>query len=138
MASWLPWGLLALLTWGLWGLFPKLAVQSMSPESAILYEAIGAALAGVTIAALTATRLEFDASGAIYAGLTGATAILGGWFYLCAAARADITSVVILTAMYPALTVLFAWIFIKEPVGARHLLALALALSATLVVAWEG
>lgn len=137
MQSWISWALLALFTWGLWGFFPKLALRTMTPESAILFEGIGAALTAGLIVLVTAPKISLAPSGVIFSSLTGVTAILGGWFYLIAAQKASISKVVILTALYPALTVLFAFLVLREPLGARQMIALALALAATIVIGWE-
>jgi transporter family protein len=138
MQSWLIWALLAMLTWGFWGLLPKLAVKFSDPTSALFFEAIGAGICGVTLALIFGGKPEFNPKGALFAGLTGMTAILGGWFYLYAARSAiTISSVVLLTALYPIVTVMLAVVFLKEPMTTKQIIALILALLAVILLATE-
>ncbi len=137
MNQWILWAVLALGTWGFWGLFPKLAVKYISPTSALFYEALGAVVCGVVIALLAGGKPEYSSRGALFAFLTGVTAILGGWFYLYAARSANISTVVVITALYPLITVILAWTVLGEAITQRQLLAMILALGAVSLLATE-
>jgi transporter family protein len=137
MPSWIVWSLLALVTWGLWGFFPKLAVNYISPKDALIYDALGTGISGVLIALCIGGRPAPSLAGATFAALTGLTAILGGLFYLYAAREANISVVVVLTALYPIVTVLLAAIFLKESLTQRQILSLLLALAAIIVMATD-
>ncbi len=60
-------------------------------------------------------------------GIAMAVALL---FFLKALARGPALVVVPLTALYPAVTVVLSWIFLRETLTLRHLAGLALALAA--------
>src|ERR1035438_9093374 len=77
MKSWIPWSLLALLSWGFWGLFPKLATNYISPRSAILYESLGAALAGLVALLSIGAPREANSRGVLFGVLTGLCAFTG-------------------------------------------------------------
>jgi transporter family protein len=137
MNQWILYTVLALVSWGIWGLFPKLSLQYLSPNSAIFYEALGAAVCGISIAILAGGKPEFSPRGSLFAFVTGATAILGAWFYLYAARNTNISTVAVVTAMYPVITVVLAWAVLGESMTHRQLLAMLLALGAIVLVATE-
>jgi bacterial/archaeal transporter family protein len=60
-------------------------------------------------------------------GIAMAVALL---LFLKALARGPALVVVPLTALYPAVTVILSWIFLKEALTLRHLMGLGLALAA--------
>jgi len=49
MNDWVIFAILALLVWGFWGFFPKLATNYISPKSVLVYEVIGAIIVGVAV-----------------------------------------------------------------------------------------
>src|SRR5690242_19065262 len=112
---WLPWCLAALISWGCWGLFPKLATNYISPRSAFMYEALGAAVAAAVAGVLMGSRPEINAKGMLFGMLTGIAALTGAWFYVNAAARGRVSVVVTLTALYPSITILLAFVVLREP-----------------------
>lgn len=133
--KWLSWSLLALLSWGCWGLFPKLATNYITPRSAIMWECLGAAVAALVAVGLLGGRPEVNAKGIAFGMLTGVFALAGAWFYVNAAARGRISVIVTITALYPVVTVLLAWIVLREPIGFRQVLATLLAVTALLLLA---
>ena len=77
MNSWFLWTILAMITFGAWGFFPKLAVNYISPQSAVIFQVIGALLVGIIGLALLNFKPETHPLGILYAFLTGITGILG-------------------------------------------------------------
>ena len=137
MKSWVAWALLALVTWGFWGLFPKLAVKYISPTSALFYEAVGAGVCGAVLALCFGGKPELNFHGALFGVLTGVTVVVGGWFYLFAAKEANTSSVVVLTAMYPIVTIALAALILKEQITGRQIVAMLLALCAVALLVTE-
>jgi transporter family protein len=127
---WLPWCLAALVSWGCWGLFPKLATNYISPRSAFMYEALGAALAAVCVAVFLGAKPEVNAKGMLFGVLAGAAALAGAWFYVNAAALGRVSVVVTLTALYPLITIVLAFVVLREPIGLRRGIGMLLALAA--------
>lgn len=120
MKSWIPWSLLALLSWGFWGLFPKLATNYISPRSAILYESLGAALAGLVALLSIGAPREANSRGILFGVLTGLCAFTGAWFYVNAVSKGKLSLIVTVTAMYPVITVIFARLVLGESITVRH------------------
>ena len=135
MESWVPWSLLALVSWGFWGLFPKLSTNYIDPKSALVFEALAGALVGIVGLSLMGFKPESNPKGVLFAGLTGLTALLGAWFYVNAASRGKISLVVTVTALYPAITLLLSFVVLKEPIEMKQWIGVLFAIISIALVA---
>lgn len=129
------WTLLAMLTFGAWGFFPKLAVNYINPQSALIYQVIGGLLVGIVGLAMLNFKPETHPVGIVYALLTGITGVLGTFFYYAAASRGQISVVVSLTALYPLITILLAVIFLHETLVLKQVIGLCFAVAAIVMLA---
>ncbi len=132
MENWLIYSFLALMFYGLWAFFPKLAVSHMEPLSALVYEVVGSLAVGLAGLYLLKFNPETDTKGILYSFLTGVFGMLGTFFFFGAAKYGKISIVVSLTALYPLIAILLAAIFLKEPVTARQVAGICFALLAIL------
>ena len=137
MKTWMIWSGLTLLCWGIYGFLPKLVVQSIKPQSAILYEILGGALLGVGVLFALNFKVETDLTGAGFAMATGFAAMLGALFYLKAATEADLTVITPITALYPMVTIVLAAVFLHESIGWRQVAGLMLAIGAIWLMTGE-
>jgi transporter family protein len=135
MENWLTTTIIALILYGLWGFFPKLAVDSINPGSALIYEVAGTIVVGLLAWKIVGFRPEVHAKGIFYAVLTGVTGMLGTLFYFYSLRTGKVSVVVSLTALYPLITILLAHLFLREPVSGRQFLAMVLALAALILIA---
>ncbi len=135
MGGWFPSALLALVLFGFWGFFPKLAVQYIPPRSAVLFQVAGSLAVALCVLPFVGFRPETHPKGALFAALTGIAGVLGTLFYYQAAGRGRISLVVSLTALYPLITILLAAVFLREPLAPRQLLGMAFALVAIFLLA---
>ncbi len=127
---WLGFSLLALILWGVWGFLGKVASQSLSAPAVYLLTISGhlVVVAFILIKGLGPVAWQPAGVGAaLGSGIAMAVALL---VFLKALARGPALVVVPLTALYPAVTVILSWLFLKETLTLRHLLGLALALGA--------
>jgi transporter family protein len=120
MHHWLPYAFLALLLWGFWGFFPKLSTKHISPSSALVFEVLGALTVGLVIAASLRFRPEVRAKGVLFAFLTGVAGTLGIFFFLHGVTIGKASVVVTLTALYPVVSLLLVFLFLKEPITAKQ------------------
>ncbi len=134
MESWILWTILAFVTFGFWGFFPKLAVTYISPQSAVIYQVLGALLVGITGLAHVGFKPETHPLGILFALLTGITGVLGTLFYYAAASRGQISIVVSLTALYPLITILLATVFLQETLTLKQVAGLGLAIVAIVLL----
>lgn len=135
MNNWFFWTMLAMITFGAWGFFPKLAVSYISPQSALIYQVLGGMLVGIVGLALVKFKPETHPMGIVYAFLTGITGVLGTLFYYAAASRGPISIIVSLTALYPLITILLAIILLHETLVLKQYIGLCFALAAIILLA---
>ena len=135
MNSWFIWTLLAMVTFGAWGFFPKLAVNYISPQSALIYQVIGGVLVGTAALFIINFKPETHPMGILFALLTGITGVLGTLFYYAAASRGQISIVVSITALYPLITIMLAIIFLHETLVLKQVIGLCFAVAAIILLA---
>lgn len=134
MDNWLLAAFISLVIYGFWGFFPKLAVTYISPQSALIYEIAGASLIGLLALSLVQFQPDTNPKGVFFALLTGIAGMLGTFFYFVAASRGKIAVVVSITALYPLFTILYAALFLREPVTLKQIAGMFLALIAILLL----
>jgi len=130
MDNWLTTAFIAFALYGLWGFFPKLAVSYISPGSAIVYEVAGTIVVGLLAMKIVGFRPEVHPKGILFAVLTGVTGMLGTLFFFYSVKNGKVSVVVSLTALYPLITIILAYLFLREPISSRQLVAMFLALVA--------
>lgn len=135
MTSWLPAALMSLLSFGLWGLFTKLAVLHIDSKSALIFQTIGVMIIGLITLSLVQYKPATDAKGITYAILTGSAYGIGCLFYFFAASKGKIITVVTLTALYPLVTILLAFVLLKEGISAKQCLGIIMAMVALFLMA---
>jgi bacterial/archaeal transporter family protein len=135
MPSWLIFALLATLSWGLWGLFPKLAVGGMRPQSVQLYQLIGTAAIGLVNLVLLGFRVETQPRGVLYGILGGVAGAVGSLLFLFAVNKGRASVVVVTTALYPLVTITLAALLLREPITLKQGVGMALALLALVLMA---
>ncbi len=134
MINWFPAAMISLLSFGLWGLFTKLAVVHIDSKSALVYQTIGVAIVGVLILSGMSFKPATDTKGLFYAVLTGAAYGIGCLFYFIAASKGKIITVVTLTALYPLVTILLAYLLLKEVVTIKQGLGIVMAFVAIMLL----
>ena len=133
MDNWFVSALLALIIYGFWGFFPKLAVSYISPQSALVYQVAGGMLVGVLALFLVGFRPESHPLGVLFAILTGVTGVLGTLFYYAAASRGNISIVVSMTALYPLITICLAFFILREPLTFKQIIGMVFAIVAIIL-----
>lgn len=134
MTSWLPAALLSLFSFGLWGLFTKLAVVHIDSKSALIYQTIGVVVIGLIALGTMNFKPATDTKGLSYAILTGAAYGIGCLFYFVAASKGKITTVVTLTALYPFITIVLSYFLLQEAMNMKQVFGIGLALLAIVLM----
>jgi transporter family protein len=130
MAGWLIYALLALVLWGLWGAFSKIASTLLPSWAIFLVELLVYLVVGGFIWGLQRTPVIWTLSGlaaAVAAGLCGGVAL---FFFLKALSSGPAVVVVPLTSLYPVITVALGVTFLQESLTVRHLAGIILAVAA--------
>ena len=134
MNDWVIFAILALLVWGFWGFFPKLATNYISPKSVLVYEVIGAIIVGVAVLFLVNFKPEVNAKGITFAILTGIAGTLGALFFIFAVSRGETSVVVTTTALYPLITIILAFLILKEPITMKQGIGMIFAFAAMMLL----
>ncbi len=133
MPAWLLLALLTLALWGVWGIFPKLATNFLSPASVMVYEGIGHMLVVMGALVYVGFRPEVHPKGIVLAFLAGFVGTVGSLVFLFALRGGKTSIIVPITAMYPVVTIaLSLWLF-REPVTLKQGAGIVLALLAILM-----
>ncbi len=133
MKEWFIFALLALVMWELWGFFPKLSTNYISPKSALVYEVLGSLIVGIIIFSLLGFKPEIQGKGILFAVLTGLAATLGTLFFLYAVSKGEASLAVTTTALYPLITIALAFLILKEPITVLQGVGMALAIVAMIL-----
>ena len=126
MYPWLAPAAIAFVCWGIWAFLPKLTTSYLDPKSAILYEVAGGLLLGLMIFVIPGFRPALEARGIVLAMLTGMLGVAGALAYLFAVSRGPVTIISTVTALYPILAVLLAYLFLNEPISVKQGLGILL------------
>lgn len=130
MIDWLVYALLALVFWGVWGVFSKVASTHLPCWAVFLAELVAYAVMGIFIWIMMRTPTTWNLPGltaAFAAGLSGGLALL---FFLKALASGPSALVVPLTSLYPVIAVALGATLLGESLTGRHLAGIMLAITA--------
>lgn len=129
MPTWFILAIVALLLWGVWGLFPKLATNHISPASVMVFEGLGHVLVIAVVFVSLNFRPEIHSRGIIFAVLAGLVGTLGTIPFLYAISRGKASIVVPMTSLYPLVTIILSLLILNEPVTWKQGLGIVLALA---------
>jgi bacterial/archaeal transporter family protein len=126
--KWLVFALLCAFCWGVWGVLTKVGSDRMNPPAMQVLFTLG--MFPMVLVALV--RLEFrvekDWRGAAYGILNGVFSGLGLLAFYAAMARGKASIVGPFTALFPLLTAVLAFVFLKERINKVQGVGILLAL----------
>lgn len=130
MKPWLIASLAAVCLWGLWGFCGKLASRSVASQDLLLLTLLGNIIVFPIYVALFGRHFKFLWQNADYyfAIISGVVGAIGAMFFYLAMSKAEVSRVVVVTAIYPVITVILACLFLHESMTAYKLLGMVLAL----------
>ncbi|MES2218707.1 MAG: GRP family sugar transporter [Pseudomonadota bacterium] len=132
--TWLTSAFFALFSFGLWGFFSKFSVMHLDAKSALVYQTLGVLLTGLLMLCFMKFKPAVDTKGISFALLTGVAYGIGCFFYLMAASKGKLITVVTLTALYPLITMLLAYWLLKESITFKQCIGIILAISAIVLL----
>lgn len=130
MTQWLAPAVLALFSFGLWGLFSKLAIAHIDSKSALIFQTAGVMLVGLITLGMLNFKPATDLKGLGFGLLTGIAYGIGCLFYLIAADKGKIVTVVTMTALYPLVTIILSYFLLQEAINLKQVSGILLALVA--------
>ena len=132
--NWVTAAFISLSSFGLWGLFTKLSVTNIDSKSALIYQTIGVVIVGLITLGMMNFKPATDAKGISYAIITGLAYGIGCLFYFIAASKGKIITVVTLTALYPLVTIILAYLILRETISVKQCLGVLLAFAAIMLM----
>lgn len=137
MNNYLYLSIIALLLWGLWGFFPKLATKYTDPKSVLIFSIFGSCLVGLVLLIYSGLKLNINIKGTIFGVLTGIAGASGALFFLDAISKEKASVVVTLTALYPLITILLSITILKEHITTKEILGIFFALLAMIFLLYN-
>ncbi len=126
--AWLIPAVFALILWGVWGLFQKLATNVMPPRNVFFVSALGAIVVVLAMLSMSAFPLRMNFEGALFGVLAGICSSLGGLLFLQALDKGEASVVVTFTALYPVVTFILSIVLLHESITLKQGVGIVLAL----------
>ena len=128
--AWLPYALLVLVGWGIWGLVQKPLTDETDVWS-VAFVQFGVTLSwGLGSALVRRQKLDPRTPGLKFATGAGVCAYSGSLAFLLAIDRASASLVVPMTAMYPVVTIILGVVLLNERLTVWHKVGVVLSLAA--------
>lgn len=135
MHDWILSAVCALLLWGIAAFMPKLAVSDIGPHNLLFFQIIGTALMAVPLFTYLGPKGAAFSGGSLFGILTGMATIGGSLFYLIAINKGKVSAVIGITALYPVVTILLAFLVLREPMTLKQICGMMMSLGAILLIA---
>jgi bacterial/archaeal transporter family protein len=132
---WHLYAALTIVTWGLWGVFSKLAANYTKPRQALLFQTVGVLAFAAVVLVLENFKIEWNLAGFSWAALGGFFAFIGFLTFFAALDKGETSTVVTLSALYPVVTILISIAFLHEKLTHRQGIGIVLALIASALLA---
>jgi uncharacterized membrane protein len=131
------WIVLAVIGWGSWSVFSKLAVQGSSPlmvplTTAYVYSAL-APIMYMTMKA-KAVPIAWTTRGVLWTTCATLSALLANYSFLFAVQTRSTTTVVALTQVYPIVTFFLCWTVLGEAFTVTKLVGMVLLVSGAVLM----
>lgn len=132
--SWLIYALGSIFWWGVWGFLSKLGSDRVEPHQLQILFTFGLLPPVIIAWARLGRRLETDLRGSLYGILNGVFSGLGMLAFYAALARGKASVVGPFTALFPLLTALLAFLFLRERINRVQGAGIVLALAAIFIL----
>jgi len=126
-----PWvapAILAMVLWGVWGLFQKLATNQMPPRNVYFVSALGAVAVVLAMLAASKFPIPMNFEGTFFGLLAGVCSSLGGLLFLQAMSKGEAAIVITFTALYPLVSIILSFILLHETITLKQGIGIVLAL----------
>lgn len=117
--NWILPSMFTLGLWGLWGILGKLAYRTVSPKEYIPLVLIGniVVLIFASMFLLKPSHFKIESQDSLFAILSSIAYVAGGLFFFIALGKGETSKVVLITALYPIITITYSLLFMNEPIS---------------------
>ncbi|STY28419.1 bacterial/Archaeal transporter family protein [Legionella wadsworthii] len=137
LSSWYLPSIIALVLYGAWGYWGTRASTFINPLSITFYSSLGVLVSGIIALILLDFKLELCLKGSTYGLLNGLANGIACIFFIVALQKGPTMPVVLVTSMYPMITLLFCAVFLNQGITFRHGLGMIFAILALILFATE-
>ena len=134
MESWVVYGVLCLLFWGLWGFVLKLAYSNLSWTETYFLSTLASFIVMLVVVSYyraIPSSLNTSMATALVAGVFGGAGYI---FFVKALEHGKASVVIPLTALYPAVTARIALIILREKISLYQGIGIVLAIAAAILL----
>lgn len=131
---WLWYALLGIFWWGLWGFLSKIGSGTASPLQMQILFTLGMLPVALAMLLQMRGKLDRDRGGVVYGLLCGIATGLGTLGYFAALHEQNASVVTPLTGVFPVLTVVLAFVVLRERLNKVQVGGMLLALAAIVIL----
>ena len=131
---WLSYALLCIFWWGLWGFLSKIGSDSASPLQMQILFTLGMLPVALAMLLQMRGRLDRNHGGITYGLLSGVATGVGTLGYYAALHSQNVSVVTPVTGLFPVLTVLLAFVVLRERLNKVQMGGMLLALAAIVIL----
>jgi uncharacterized membrane protein len=131
------WIAIAIIGWGTWSLFEKLAINNMSPLTVQLCSAYVYSIFGPIIYLTmkgTNTPIVWSGWGIIWTTCASAAATVAGYAFLFAIRDKPVNEVIAWTQTYPALSFFLCWLVLGETFSWIKIIGIVLLIAGIIIM----
>lgn len=121
MNSWILPSFLSLMLYGLWGFLGAKASQFTNAKTVFIISCTGSMIIAILMGTFASTRFELSPHGLFFGLLTGLSTGLGTFMFMNALQRGPAIPIVMITALYPMVTVLLTFLFLKQGITTKQI-----------------
>ncbi|CDZ77913.1 EamA-like transporter family protein [Legionella massiliensis] len=129
--------IIALCLYGAWGYWGARASSFINPLSITFYSSLGVLISGILALVMLDFRPEISTKGSIYGLLNGLANGIACIFFILALRKGPAMPVVLITSMYPLITLLLCMVFLKQGVTVKQILGMLFAVMALILFSME-
>jgi transporter family protein len=133
LPRWLAYALLCIVAWGTWGFVAKLGADRIAPGPLQILATVGTLPLALMAFFQLGMRLERDVRGISYSVFNGVLSGIGLLAYYAAVSRGKVSIVGPVTSLFPLLTVILAFLFLRERLNKTQMIGAALSLVAIVI-----
>lgn len=130
MNSWIIPSITSLFLYGLWGFIGAKGSQVTNTKTFFVISCIGTLIAGLVVALMISTRFELSAKTVSLSLLNGLTAGFGTLMFIYAMQRGPAIPIVMITALYPMVSILLVALFLNESVTMKQTIGIVFSMIA--------
>lgn len=136
-STWFVPSLAALILYGVWGYWGTRASDFINPLSITFYSSLGVLISGVIALILLGFKPELSIKGGAYGLLNGLASGIACIFFIFALRNGPTMPVVLVTSMYPMITLILCMVFLKQELSIKQGIGMVFALASLILFALD-